>query len=115
VPDAHDPHLAWAPGRPFDLPLAIAVENTVGLENRLLLLFWHAAERWGTRTDEGVEVPLDLTHEMIGLLVGARRPSVTAGLNALARDGRLIRADGTWKLRGEAPALASAEPAAELG
>jgi hypothetical protein len=50
---------------------------------------------------------------MIGLLVGARRPSVSAALNALARDGRLVRQDGIWKLRGEAPAATIA--AAKVG
>jgi CRP/FNR family transcriptional regulator, cyclic AMP receptor protein len=99
--------------RSRSLAVQAAIESTVGLENRLLLPFWHAAERWGTRTDDGVELPLELTHEMIGLLVGARRPSVSAALNALARDGRLVREDGTWTLRGEAPA--SAVPAVELG
>jgi CRP-like cAMP-binding protein len=99
--------------RSRSLAVQAAIESTVGLENRLLLLFWHAAERWGTRTAEGVELPLELTHEMIGLLVGARRPSVSAALNALARDGRLVRQDGIWKLRGEAPAATIA--AAKVG
>jgi CRP/FNR family transcriptional regulator, cyclic AMP receptor protein len=99
--------------RSRSLAVQAAIESTVGLETRLLLLFWHAAERWGTRTEDGVELPLDLTHEMIGLMVGARRPSVSAALNSLARDGRLVREDGTWKLRGEAPA--STVPAAEPG
>ena len=92
--------------RSRSLAVQAAIESTVGLESRLLLLFWHAAERWGTRSDEGVELKLDLTHEVIGLLVGARRPSVSAALNVLARDGRLIRTDRGWLLRGEAPAVA---------
>lgn len=85
------------------LAVEAAIESTVGLESRLLLLFWHAAERWGRRGPDGIEVPLDLTHEMIGLLVGARRPSVSAALNSLARDGRLVRGDRAWILRGEPP------------
>jgi len=96
--------------RSRSLAVQAAIESTVGLENRLLLLFWHVAERWGTRTEDGVELPLDLTHEMIGLLVGARRPSVSAALNALARDRRLVREDGNWRLRGEAPATQARVP-----
>ena len=37
---------------------------------------------------------------------------MSAALNALARDGRLVREEGIWKLRGEAPA--STVPAIEL-
>jgi hypothetical protein len=89
--------------RSRSLAVQAAIESTVGLENRLLLFFWHIAERWGTRGPDGIEVRLDLTHEMISLLVGARRPSVSAALNALAREGRIVRHDGTWVIRGEPP------------
>jgi CRP/FNR family transcriptional regulator, cyclic AMP receptor protein len=43
---------------------------------------------------------------MLGQLVGARRPSVTAALSALERGGRIERRpDGGWILHGDPPGL----------
>jgi hypothetical protein len=36
-------------------------------------------------------------------IVAARRPSVSAALSRLRRDGRLERIDGGWILRGDPP------------
>ena len=75
-------------------------------EPRLLLLLWHMADRWGRVTPEGIHVPLKLTHGFLASLVCMRRPSVSAALVALARDGELRRnADRTWLLTGEPPRL----------
>ena len=52
-----------------------------------------------------VAVPLRLTHETVGLLVGARRPSVTTALHSLAAQGSLTRVSAErWILHGVAPA-----------
>jgi CRP/FNR family cyclic AMP-dependent transcriptional regulator len=91
--------------RSRSLAVHAAVESLVGLERRLVLLFWHLAENLGRRTSEGVEVPLNLTHETIAHLVGARRPSVSAALTALARSGRIERRNGTWILHGDPPGM----------
>jgi CRP/FNR family transcriptional regulator, cyclic AMP receptor protein len=52
-----------------------AVHSAIGklrrVEDRILALLWHLAERWGRVTADGVVVPLALTHEMIGRLAGA--------------------------------------------
>jgi hypothetical protein len=73
-------------------------------EPRLLLLLWHMADRWGRVTPEGIHLPLKLTHGFLASLVCMRRPSVSAALVALARDGALRRkADRTWLLTGEPP------------
>jgi CRP/FNR family transcriptional regulator, cyclic AMP receptor protein len=81
-----------------------ATENIRGLDRRLLMLFWHLAERWGRREEGKVVVPLHLTHETLSLLVGARRPSVTTALSSLTAQGALSRAvDGTWTLTGAPP------------
>jgi hypothetical protein len=62
------------------------------------------ADRWGRVTPEGVVVPLRLTHELIGGLVGARRAPVTRALGRLADAGTVRRrADGAWVLRGVPP------------
>lgn len=58
---------------------------------RLLALFWLLAERWGRVTADGVCVTLPLTHELLAMLVGAHRPTVTLALQRLNRSGFLIR------------------------
>jgi len=88
--------------RSHTLALAAAISCTTGLETRLLMLFWQLADRWGKVTADGVVVPVKLTHETIGRLVGARRPSVSTALKQLERDGRLARIHrGGWLLTGD--------------
>lgn len=88
--------------RSHALALATAVACTSGLDTRLLMLFWQLADRWGKVTGDGVVVPLELTHETIARLVGARRPSVSTAMKRLERDGRLSRTQrGDWLLSGE--------------
>lgn len=58
---------------------------------RLLILFWLLAERWGRVGPDGVRVTLPLTHEVLAMLVGAQRPTVTIALQRLARAELLIR------------------------
>jgi CRP-like cAMP-binding protein len=94
--------------RTRSLAIHAATENMRGLEDRLLILFWHLAERWGRRTKGDVVVPIRLTHETLSLLVGARRPSVTTALGALAAREILVRReDGEWLLSGLPPAMAN--------
>lgn len=69
------------------------------VELRIVALLWHLAERWGKVTPEGVVVPLRLTHETLGRLVGAQRPTVTLALRALVEAGSIVRRDdGCWIL-----------------
>ena len=69
------------------------------VEQRLLALFWLLAERWGRVTAEGVVVPIAVTHETLGRMVGARRPTVSLALKELAHDGSVERrTDGSWIL-----------------
>ena len=92
--------------RTRSLAIHAATENMRGLEDRLIALFWHLAERWGRREGEVVVVPIQLTHETLSLLVGARRPSVTTALGVLAERQALERRDdGAWVLRGMPPAV----------
>jgi CRP-like cAMP-binding protein len=84
------------------LAVAQAISQVNRVERRLLALFWHLAERWGRVTATGVVVPLDLSHRVIGQLIGARRPTVSSALGELAHRGELLRRrDGTWALTGE--------------
>jgi hypothetical protein len=55
-------------------------------------------------TLDGVVVPVPLTHDMIGRLVGAHRPSVTTALSELTRSDRIRRLPHGWLLLGDPPA-----------
>lgn len=69
------------------------------VEDRLLMSFSLWAARWGRVTPHGIWVELPLTHELIGQLVGARRPTVTLALRSLEADQRLTRHPrGGWLL-----------------
>ena len=74
------------------------------VETRLLVLFWHLAERWGRVTPDGISVRLRMSHELLGQLVGCRRASVTTALHRIDDSGLVLRrSDGTWLLRGSPP------------
>lgn len=66
------------------------------VEDRVLALMWLLAETWGSVTPSGTVVPVRLTHEAIGRLVGARRSTVTLALKALESRGVLLRGVGEW-------------------
>ena len=91
--------LAEAMGQIGDAAAHQAIFQLAHVEDRLLALFWHLADRWGRVLSAGVRVDLPLTHETIGHLIGARRPTVTLGLRALRAAGLLQRqVDGAWLL-----------------
>lgn len=79
-------------------------------EARILVLFWHMAERWGRALpDGGVTLPVNLTHAQIGELVSAQRPTVTMALNHLIRMGAVTRTDDGWLLHGDPPSAEALE------
>jgi CRP/FNR family cyclic AMP-dependent transcriptional regulator len=59
------------------------------VDERVLAMFWLLAQTWGQVTPSGVRLPLALTHETLGALIGARRPTVTLALRKLTEDGSL--------------------------
>jgi CRP-like cAMP-binding protein len=70
------------------------------VEDRLLLLLRHLSDRFGRMTPDGIVLPLQLTHEALGQLVGARRPTVTLALKVLCDRGALARLPGrSWLVR----------------
>ena len=90
--------------RSHALTYQIAVGHMTRVDSRLLVLMWHLADRWGKVTKDGIVIPLKLTHQVLGRIVGAQRPSVTTALKALTDRGALTRAgDGSWLLHGEPP------------
>lgn len=75
------------------------------VEERLLLVLWHLADRWGRMTPEGVRLDLRLTHDLLAAVTGSRRPSVTTGLRRLAEEGRIRPLPRSrWLLLGQPPA-----------
>src|SRR3954454_7785503 len=90
--------------RSHALTYQIAVGHMTRVDSRLLVLFWHLADRWGKVPPAGIVVPLKLTHQILGRIVGAQRPSVTTALKTLTdRGARERAADGAWVLHGEPP------------
>ncbi|HEX2084475.1 MAG TPA: Crp/Fnr family transcriptional regulator [Solirubrobacteraceae bacterium] len=90
------------------LALNLALARLPRIESRLIVLFWHLADRFGRVDAEGVVVPLRLSHETLAELVFAQRQSVTRSLSSLADRGLLHRRRwGTWVLHGEPPRSAA--------
>jgi hypothetical protein len=75
------------------------------VDQRLLALMWLLAESWGRVTSVGTTLPLSLTHDVLGELVGARRSTVTLALGELSERGAIVRQDLGWLLL-EAPPMA---------
>lgn len=86
------------------LAFHLAVCHMRRVDERLLIVLWHFADRWGRVTPSGTIVPLPFTHALLAKVVGAQRPTVSGALSELQRGGYIERAeDRTWILHGEAP------------
>jgi hypothetical protein len=71
--------------------------------DRLLAMMWLLAESWGRVTPAGVTLPILLTHEALGALVGARRPTVSLALAELIEHGSIVRQHTGWLLLASVP------------
>ena len=87
--------------RAQSLSVLLAVSCANRVEDRVALVLWHLANRWGRVTPRGVRLELPLTHELLAELVGARRPTVTSALARLSDTKTVVR-DGprAWLLPG---------------
>lgn len=86
------------------LAVRLAIAQVPKLCDRLLLLFWHLADRWGHVGPDGVLVPLHLSHRTLAELAAAQRPSVSVALRELAQRALIIRLPGVgWRLHGNPP------------
>ena len=94
-------------GRSVRAVVAMAIAQQPKLEDRLWMLFWELAERYGRVHGDGVHLDVPLTHEALSHLAAARRPSVSGALARLAQAGRVRRQGRGWILSGEPPALAA--------
>lgn len=83
------------------LSFQLATKQIMRVEGRLMVLLWALSERWGVVTPRGVDVRIKLTHEALGKLVGARRPSVTTAIGALTAAGEIERTAEGYRLLGD--------------
>ncbi len=86
------------------LAFHLAVCGLRRVDDRLLSVLWHFADRWGTVTPEGVRLDVRLTHETLAAVTGARRPSVTTALKRLTDQGCVQSLPRSrWLLLGRPP------------
>lgn len=92
--------------RSHRLAIQLAISDLRRVDDRLMLFFWHLADRWGRVRPQGVAVPLPVTHDILAQLICAQRPTVTSALKRLTDQGRLRRLpDKTWLLTPEPPPM----------
>jgi CRP/FNR family transcriptional regulator, cyclic AMP receptor protein len=82
----------------------LAICQLPRVQDRILAMLWLLADSWGRVTPAGTSLSLSLTHEALGALVGARRPTVTLALRELTERGALVHQDRGWLLLEPPPA-----------
>ena len=85
------------------LVLRLAIAQSPSMSERVHLLLWHLADRWGHREGGRVLLGLRLSQDLLSELLGAHRSSVNAALTDLADRGVIERQRGTWALCGDPP------------
>lgn len=85
------------------LGTTMAILHQPHLETRLHMLLWLLADRWGRVRPDGTLLALTLTHETLGELIAARRPTVSSTLAELARQGLVTRSGEGFLLHGDPP------------
>ncbi len=85
------------------LSLQMAIGRMRGVEDRVVTMLWLLAARWGSRHGVETRIDLPLSHETLGDLIGAARPSVTLAVGRLRESGALGREGGGWVLYGRRP------------
>jgi CRP-like cAMP-binding protein len=80
------------------------IAQLAAVEHRILLVLWQLADEFGKVRTDGVLVPVPMTHEVLGMLVGARRPTVTGALGVLVERNLVVPVRGEgWLLLGAPP------------
>jgi CRP-like cAMP-binding protein len=95
------------------IALQLAICQLPRVADRVLAVMWLLAESWGRVTRSGVALPLALTHDTLGAMVGARRPTVTLAIGELTDRNALIRQGDRWLLLERPPILDRAAPPSE--
>jgi CRP/FNR family transcriptional regulator, cyclic AMP receptor protein len=77
----------------------LAILHMGRAEDRLVALFSALADRFGRVASDGIVIDIDLTHDVLGQLIGSRRPTVSLALDRLSAENVLTRlGDGRWRL-----------------
>jgi CRP-like cAMP-binding protein len=82
----------------------MAIVQQPRIDVRLHMLFWELADRFGRVRQDGVHVPIAITHATLADLVAARRPTVTKALGELAERAAVVWTGEDWVLPGDPPA-----------
>jgi CRP/FNR family transcriptional regulator, cyclic AMP receptor protein len=85
------------------LGLRLLVSQLHGVETRVFYLLWLLAERWGRRRDGMLRVPIRLTHQHIGEVIGAERPSVSNAVGRLRELGVHRLPGAGWEIPLDTP------------
>jgi CRP-like cAMP-binding protein len=72
----------------------MAISHQPRVAEKLRLTLWHLASSFGRVTSDGVTIPFRLTHEVLGEIIGAQRPSVTTAMRGLQKSGEVKRTPG---------------------
>jgi CRP/FNR family cyclic AMP-dependent transcriptional regulator len=94
------------------LSTQLAISHLPRVEDRVMALMWLLADSWGRVTSAGVRLPLSLSHEMLGGLIGARRSTVTLALSKLVEHSLLMKQEDGWLILGPRPEPTATELAA---
>ena len=92
------------------LALQLALARLRRVEDRVLILLWHLADRWGRVERDGTVVcPVPVTHELLAGMTASQRPTVSTALGQLTAEGRILKHGEGWALRGEPPTASELE------
>ena len=86
------------------LAVNMAIVHNPRVDERIHVLLWHLALRWGQLTPQGATLSLPLTHALLAEMIASRRPTVTKALTLLAQQDRVRPTDDGWLLAGSVPA-----------
>jgi CRP-like cAMP-binding protein len=120
-PEIFSSLFARAQQRSRHVAVNMAIVQQPRIDVRLHMLFWELADRFGRVRQDGVHVPIALTHATLADLVAARRPTVTKALGELAERAAVLWTGEDWLLPGEPPAeleevgSVSVSPTSRLG
>ena len=103
-PEVFSSLFARAQQRSRHVAVNMAIVQQPRIDVRLHMLFWELADRFGRVRQDGVHVPIALTHATLADLVAARRPTVTKALGELAERSAVIWTGEDWLLPGDPPA-----------
>lgn len=107
-PELHGALVGKVMWRARSLAVNIAIVRQPRVDVRLEMLLWHLADRWGTVRSDGVLLPVKLTHGVLAELLAASRPTVSAAMASLQRNGTIVAHERGWLLTGSPPAEAVA-------